>query len=463
MMCADFVASAACRLLPPRLSTVTATVPTAPRRLPLIGHGLAVLRKPLEFVSTLPPQGPVVRVHLGPQVAYVLTTPELIRQVGLGEAGKFHRDDLRDAMKELSTGAVNVLSGPEHDLRRRMIAPSFKQARLAEYAVVAAQLGNEWAGGFRDGEQIDFVTSAHGLVLRTISSTLFTADFGAAAHETIGASIPWLLGEVIRRAALPPGVRRLRLYANRKFARKSAELRTAIGAVVGEYRRSGRDYNDMLSALIRHTDADTGTALSDSDIIDELILILGAGVGSEASMLAWLVHEVVTHPDVAERLYAEIDTVLPDKKVRPEHAAQLPYLRQVLTETLRYWAPWISSLTAKGEVHVGDTVLPDGTVVMFSPYMVTRSDEYFASADAFDPDRWSPERVGELDKRYWLPFGVGERRCPGNHYAMLAITLQAAAFLARWRPVPDESYRVRPTTKDFTPSPAKLPLTLHAR
>ncbi|WP_169584219.1 cytochrome P450 [Antrihabitans stalactiti] len=438
-------------------------VPTAPGRLPLVGHGISVLRRPLDFVTMLPPYGPIVRIFLGPRTAYVLTTPDLIRQVGLGEAGSFHRDELRDAIKELSTGAVNVLSGQAHELRRRMIAPSFKQGRLAEYGVVAARLGNEWAQSFHDGEMVNVVESAHDLVLRTISSTLFTADFSSNAHDDIQSSIPWLLNEVIRRASLPPGVRPVRVLANRKFVKRSRQLRASIGDVVSEYRKSGADYNDMLSAFIAHVDPETGTRLSDNDIVDELILILGAGVGSEASMFAWLVHEVVTHPEVAQRLYAELDTVVPDKTIGPEHVGQLVYFRQVLQETLRFWAPWVSMLTAAGDVTVGGLTLPDGAIIVFSPYMIQHDERYFPNAASFDPDRWGPDRVSEIDKRHSLPFGVGERRCPGNHFAMLAITLQAGAFLARWRPVPDPDYRVKPTNRDFTASPSKLPVRLHAR
>ena len=439
------------------------TVPTAPGRLPVLGHSVAALRDPLGFIAALPAYGPVVRIDLGPRPAYVLTTPDLIRQVGFGDAGYFHRDDLKAAISAIVHGSVNVLSGSEHALRRRMIAPAFRQSRLSEYTVIATDIANRWSDEFTPGCRVDMVDEAHRLVLDTISSTLFTARFGDEAKSVIRENVPWLLAEVIRRGAAPPALTRMRLVANRRFAARAATLRSAIGAVVTRYRESGEQHTDVLSALLGHTDTDTGTRLTDDEIVDELILVLAAGVGSEASILSWLVHETVTHPEVASQVYAELDEVVGGGPVRPEHVRALPYLHRVLQETLRYWAPWVSMLTAGGTVTVGDVSLPDGTSILFSPYMIHHDSTWFDNPGTFDPQRWSPERVEEIDKRASMPFGVGERRCPGNRYALMAVTAAAAALLRRWRPEPEPGYRVRPRNRDFVASPAKLPLTLHLR
>jgi hypothetical protein len=74
-----------------------------------------------------------------------VTTPELIREVSLGRAGEFHRDALKEAISDLVSGATNVLSGSEHDLRRRMIAPAFRQGRLTEYAKEVAGIAGGWS------------------------------------------------------------------------------------------------------------------------------------------------------------------------------------------------------------------------------------------------------------------------------------------------------------------------------
>ncbi|MCP2297436.1 Cytochrome P450 [Nocardia amikacinitolerans] len=440
-----------------------AGIPTAPGRLPLLGHSLAALRGALPFVASLAEIGPIVRIYLGPRPAYVLTTPELIREVGFGDAGSFHREELRDAMHEVIRGAANVLSGTPHEVRRRMIAPALRQRRLAEYTAVAADLANAWADALPADRPLNLVDEAHRLVLDTISATLFTADFGADAKREVRANVPWLLGQVIQRAALPQAVQRLRVVANRRFAAKSAALRTQIAAVVAEYRRADRDFHDVLSALVRHTDPDTGARLSDEEIVDELILMLAAGVGSTASIMAWVWHETMRNRDIGDELRRELDDFVGAGPVRPDHLVALPYLRLVVLETLRFWGPWVSTQTADGPVTLGGVTLPDGATVVYSPYLVHHTERYYPAPETFDPDRWFAGRVEEIDKKAILPFGVGARHCPGNNFAVMTITLATAALFARWRPEPDPGYRVRPTTLDFVPSPSKLPVVLHRR
>lgn len=438
-------------------------IPTAPGRLPVLGHSLAALRGALPFVASLAEIGPIVRIYLGPRPAYVLTTPELVREVGFGDAGSFHREELREAMHEVIRGASNVLSGTPHELRRRMIAPALRQRRLAEYTAVAADLANAWADALPANRPLNLVDEAHRLVLDIISATLFTADFGAEAKREVRENVPWLLGQVIQRAALPRSVRRLRVVANRRFAAKSAALRAQISAVVTEYRRADRDFHDVLSALVRNTDPDTGVRLSDEEIVDELILMLAAGVGSTASIMAWVWHETMRNQDIGDELRRELDDFVASGQVRPDHLVALPYLRLVVLETLRFWGPWVSTQTADGPVTIGGITLPDGAMVVYSPYLVHHTERYYPAPETFDPDRWFAGRVEEIDKKAILPFGVGARRCPGNNFAVMTITLATAALFARWRPEPDPRYRVRPATLDFVPSPAKLPVVLNHR
>ncbi|MFC9895187.1 cytochrome P450 [Nocardia sp. NPDC127579] len=439
---------------------VSQPIPTAPHRLPLLGHSVIVLRDALGFVKSLTALGPIVRVYLGPRPAYVLTTPDLVRAVGLGEAGTFHRDELAETMREVIRGASNVLSGEPHAVRRRMIAPALRQRRINEYAVIAADLVNKWAGGLPVGRPVDLVEEANELVLDIVSATLFTADFSGPAEQEVRRHIRWLLKQVIVRAALPAPVRRLRFLANRKFSAKAAALRAEIGAVVAEYRRTDREFPDVASALVRHVDPDSGARLSDAEIVDELLLMLAAGVGSTASILAWVWHEVLTNPPVEAELRRELDDFVEHGQVRPDQVASLPYLRLVILETLRYWAPWVSTQTADGPVRLGGTTLPDGATIVYSPYLIHHSEHFYPAPETFDPDRWFPGRVGEIDKKAVLPFGVGARHCPGNTFALMAITLATTALFANWQPVPDPEHPVRATTRDFVPAPDRLPVTL---
>ena len=168
-----------------------------------MGHAHLVAGDPRTFLASLPVHEPVLRVYLGPRPSYLLTTPELIRDVSLGRAGNFHREALREAIGDLVSGATNVLSGTEHDLRRRMIAPVFRQGRLTEYARTVATIAEDWSTAFTAGPCRDLRTRVHELVTRTMFATLFQSDSGGQIGF-IRERVPWLLSEVIIRGALAP-------------------------------------------------------------------------------------------------------------------------------------------------------------------------------------------------------------------------------------------------------------------
>jgi len=414
---------------------------------------------PRELLLRAPEFGPIVRIYLGPRASYMLTTPDLIRDVSLGRAGAFHREPMREAIHELVNSATNVLSGPEHALRRRMIAPVFRQRRLTEYAHTVAAIADDWSASLRPGTQDDLRSSVHQLVMRTMMATLFRTDAEADEISVIRERTPWLLGEVIVRGAIPKAARQVRVLANRRFVADSRQVRAALRSLI-ESRRREPDQGDMLSALLLHVDEETGARLSDDDLVDELLLSLAAGIGSQSSMFSWLIYETCRAPDIAAKIRAELDSVVGTRPVEVGDVPSLRYLRNVLTETLRLWAPWISLLTSDGPVRIGSVEFPDDTNILFSPLMVHLQEQYFPNPSVFDPDRWE-SGPGERDAM--MPFGMGQRRCPGSQFAQLSITLQAAALFSRWQIELPAGFQVKPQGKDFVLSPKSLPVALSPR
>ena len=57
------------------------TVGTAPGIFPFIGHGIALARRPLAFLNSLPAHGDLVELRLGPQRAWMVCHPELVHKV----------------------------------------------------------------------------------------------------------------------------------------------------------------------------------------------------------------------------------------------------------------------------------------------------------------------------------------------------------------------------------------------
>ena len=75
------------------------TETVAPGRWPLLGHTPSLLRQRFSFTSSLRDHGDLVKVYLGPMPAYVATTPELVHEVLVTQAGKFEQGILFDRFR----------------------------------------------------------------------------------------------------------------------------------------------------------------------------------------------------------------------------------------------------------------------------------------------------------------------------------------------------------------------------
>jgi pentalenene oxygenase len=239
---------------------------------------------------------------------------------------------------------------------------------------------------------------------------------------------------------------RLPLAANREFDTALGRLHALIDGIVGDYRRSGEDRGDLLSALLAARDDEDGGRMSDQEIHDQVMTLLLAGVETTASALTWAWHLLASHPEAEARLHAEVDEVLGGRAPTYADVPRLAYTQRVFTETLRLYPPaWMFTRMTAEPTELGGHLLPSGTDVLISPYVIHRIPELFASPAAFDPDRWLPERAQDVARGSYLPFGGGSRKCIGDVFGMTEATLALAALASRWRlrPVPGTVVKAR--------------------
>jgi len=100
----------------------------------------------------------------------------------------------------------------------------------------------------------------------------------SAPHARAGAGI-------LFRTVAPPLLARATTPGNRRFHRVAEELRDTIDQVVQRYRASATDHADLLSMLLAARDADTGEAMTDLQIRDEVVTVMLTGTETTATTL----------------------------------------------------------------------------------------------------------------------------------------------------------------------------------
>ncbi|MFF4529084.1 cytochrome P450 [Streptomyces sp. NPDC001407] len=423
-------------------------IPTAAGGLPLLGHLVPLLRDPFGSLTRLPERGDLVRVHLGPVQALVLCDLDLAGHV-LRDGRTFDKGGpVFDRGREFGGNGLGICAHSEHRRQRRLLQPAFHPMRLPGYAQVATARVAEVTGSWKDGQILDVLAVMEGLSAQITMDTLFSTT---AAPDDLADALD-ALNTIVRglsvRLLMPPLLDRLPTRGNRRFHEARARLRRVLHHIITERRAAGTDHGDLLSMLLTARDPDFGPAeerLIDSEIIDQIVNFFAGGSETSGSVLAWALHHLGQHPEIETRLHAEVDSVLDG---RPATHADLPRLEltgRVLTETLRLWPPFaIFTRTCTADTRLGRYLVPAGTHIGCSPYLLHRQADLYPDPDRFDPDRWAPGHPHPPRREAFLAFGDGPRKCIGDRFGTNANTLALATIAARWhlQPLPDQ--RVRP-------------------
>jgi cytochrome P450 len=443
--------------------TLTTQATIAPGGWPVLGHTLALLRRPLEFLSSLPAQGDLVEIRIGLQRIQVVCCPELTHHVlrdgrTFDKGGPFY-DQLRKV--GAGDGLATCAHGP-HQRQRRLLQPAFAQDRLAVYATEMSRQLDAALATWRDGQVIDVLAAMDEITTRVTARTLFTTHLSPQQATDLRHSLTTIVTGAFPRMITPAWLRRVPLAINRRFDRALSTMHSLTYEIINAYRRDGVDHRDLLSMMLAARD-EHGDALTDTELRDQVLTFWAAGTETTATLLAWSLHLLAQHPPVARRLQTEADDVLGGRIASHDDVAHLDYTTRVLTETLRLYPPaWMFTRALTTETTLAGRTLPAGTILLYSPYLIHRRGDLYPDPDHFDPDRWLSDHAAPLPRGAFIPFGGGTRRCIGDTFAMLEATLALATITTRWHLHPLPGTTIKPRAR-IALAPHPLRMQLHHR
>jgi cytochrome P450 len=188
--------------------------------------------------------------------------------------------------------------------------------------------------------------------------------------------------------------------------------------------------DDLLSLLLYAQDEETGEGMSDKQLRDELMTLLIAGHETTSNLLSWVFYILSKHPDVRDRLHAELDQVLGGRPPEAGDLRRLSYTKMVLEETLRLYPPaWISNRSSREPDVICGYHIPAKTFIAFSPYVIHRHPDFWPEPETFDPERFAPGEDSARPRYAYIPFGGGPHLCIGRDFAMMEATLVVATVL----------------------------------
>ncbi|MET7288272.1 cytochrome P450 [Streptomyces sp. NPDC005573] len=408
--------------------------PLAGGAVPGLGHGLKLVRDPLAFMSQLRDHGDVVRLRLGPKTVYAVTTPELTGALALSP--DYHiAGPLWESLEGLlGKEGVATANGPLHRRQRRTIQPAFRLDAIPAYGPVMEEEAHALTTRWRPGETVDCTSESFRVAVRIAARCLLRGEYMDERAERLSIDLATVFRGMYRRMVIPLGpLYRLPFPANREFNRALADLHLLVDEIVAERRASGQKPDDLLTALLEAKD-DNGDPIGEQEIHDQVVAILTPGSETIASTIMWLLQLLADHPEHAEKVRAEVESVTGGRPVAFEHVRRLGHTNNVVVEAMRLRpAVWILTRRAMADNDLGGYRIPEGADIIYSPYAIQRDARSHERHLDFDPDRWLPERAKDVPKYAMNPFSVGNRKCPSDHFSMTQLSLIVAAVSAKYR------------------------------
>jgi cytochrome P450 len=451
------------------------TLPPGPRGYPLFGILPRVLRNPLEtltnaarqyggvvYLGSYRPGRPVILISRPGPLKRILLEKYHIYERGLGTA----------KLVPFLGYSLVTLEGESWLQRRRLLQPMFHNNYIARFASTitnkTAAILEQWQATATRGETLDTMTEVSKLTRDILIKTVFGLDMAIDNSETIalGRSLKIAMAHSNFLPFTNPYPRWAPTPHNRAFWHAIETLDRMVHRIIDERRQNLIGRSDLVALLLKARDADTGAGLDDRQLRDEVMTFFFAGSESTATTLAWTWYFLALHPEVERRIHAEVDEVLGGRLPTVDDLPRLVYTRMALMESMRLFpAGWLfsRSLRAGERDEIEGYVITDKALLFYSPYVTHRLPELWENPDAFDPERFTPERVTKRPRFAYIPFGDGPRQCIGNNLAQMEVPLILAMVAQRYSLRLAPGARVEPEPTVALCPRNGMPMRLYAR
>jgi cytochrome P450 len=378
--------------------------------------------------------GPVVGLGTGPLRMAIIGDPGAMRELFALPIDAFewgHRFNVLGFV--VGADSLIVSDGAEWKRRRSAVRSGFSRRRLDGWVDTLVRLVDERIDSIVDRSSeppvvVDMYDEARELVQKMAIRTLFGEELAERSSEIAALFVRaqhYLESPALRQLPHPLPIGRR--------SRVRSDL-TALRAIVTERLEQVRSSepgngSDVLAVMA------TERELSDDEIVDQALTLLGAGLDTTSATLAWMLWcSTLAGPALWQRVRAEADDVLTGEgPFDAGHLARLTLSNNVTRETTRlHPAGSVSPRMATRDLVVAGWQIPRNTLVLWSAHLAGRDPRYWERPLEFEPDRF--DRAPAEQERgdvAWVPFGAGARSCVGFALAQMELTLAIARIAQR--------------------------------
>jgi cytochrome P450 len=395
--------------------------------------------------------------------------PELIEDILVRRADTFGRDSMmrRAFAPFLGKTSIFLAEGADWRWQRRAAAPIFRNEILLSFVPVFAEMAvrqiSRWQGsGDRPIEvSAGMLRTTFDVIVETMLGGSATLDFDRCAQALSDALETASWHHILAIFAAPtwmpfPGQRRAN-RAHDYFYREIDKVVAARGPNTAPNR-------GLIDHLMAARDPDTGRAMTNADIVMNLLSFINAGHETTTVALTWTLWLIARSEAVQQRLCDEVRMVAGDEPIAAGHIEQLECCRRAIQESMRLYPPVpVLGRRVKVDTRLGEHDVKASTQIVVPIFALHRHVRLWENPNTFDLDRFAPERAKERARCAYLPFSAGPRVCIGASFAMMeAVVILATLVRAfRFRAVP--KFRPKPLARVSLRPEGGIPLFIQRR
>lgn len=389
--------------------------------------------------------GPVFTMRVLHSNVVFMLGPAANHYITVSHASNFlwRESHFRDLILLLGNGLLTT-DDPYHRRSRMIMLPAFHRERIAASIGIMISETERALAEWTPGKRVDLYAWTRHLAVRIAMRALFGLDPDGETARSIDAAALFEQALAFYAAGYQHRFIRGPRTPWARLQQASSRLNRMLYGEIARRRRTGERGEDVLSLLLDAKD-EGGESLTDTQIRDEMMTLLFAGHDTTTSTVGFMFYELALAPQLAERLAAEQQQLVPNGKLDAEKlmGGGLPALEMTLDETLRKYPPaWIGPRKSIEAFEFEGVSVPGNAYVNYSSWASHHLPDVFPEPERFLPERFTPEAKAALPKGAYVPFGGGSRTCIGMRFGQLEIRTIATLILSRFQLELPERFRL---------------------
>jgi cytochrome P450 len=427
------------------------------------------LQDPLTVLHNLSKEyGDISHFKFGKHHIYLINNPDYIKDVLVNYENNFIKSRGLQLAKRILGEGLLTSEGELHRRQHQLIQPVFQQDEIPRYANIMTDYALNISSQWYDHATIDIHKEFMHLTLAIVSKTFFNVSIEESEIKEIDQYVTTII-EHFNRARMPFAgiIEKVPLPSNIQFHHAKKHLDKIIYRIIDSHINSDNNghnkqqngsypHKDLISLLLQGQ-ADGYMSVSENDeaanksnnkvhniistskqqLRDNVMTIFLAGHETVANALTWTFYLLSQNPKQEKSLHDEIDSALYDNDRTVPTAkdiSKLEYTQRVFAESMRLYPPaWAIGRQAIEDCKIGGYVIPAGSSILMSQYLMHHDPRYFPEPERFDPERWNPQEKAKRSRFSYFPFGGGIRSCIGETFAWIEGILVIASIARHWK------------------------------